>query len=376
MQTINTETHQNLILVVDDVSENIKILGSILSSKGYRVSAAINGEQALKAATNVQPDLILLDIQMPGMDGYEVCKKLKENEYTRNIPVFFLTARNETEDIIHGFEIGAVDYITKPFKSAELIMRISNHIQLKKAKEEIDLKNKELQKLNVSKDRFFSIIAHDLKNPLSAIMGFSEIIKRDVELGDWDNIKSHVEYLTEAINIEYSLLENLLEWSRAQLGHLVINKKLLNLKQIAANVAQIFATSAQQKNIILHNNVFKEVTVFADENTINTVIRNLVSNAIKFTPTGGQVIISAAVDNDNTTLISITDTGVGIDPATISLLFKIEEHFTTCGTSEEKGTGLGLILCKEFVELNGGRIWVESEIGHGSMFTFTLANSF
>ena len=166
----------SVVLIVDDIPENLQVLGNILSAYGLDIGVATDGLQALENVKFQKPDLILLDIMMPGMDGFEVCEKLKSNPETSNIPVIFLTAKSQTEDIVKGFEVGAVDYVTKPFNSAELLVRVFNHLELKKAKDKIERQNDELKEMNDAKNKFFSIISHDLRGPFSGLLGLTSLI--------------------------------------------------------------------------------------------------------------------------------------------------------------------------------------------------------
>jgi len=245
----------------------------------------------------------------------------------------------------------------------------------KKAEQEIKLKNEELLKLNAEKDKFFSIIAHDLKSPFNAILGFSEMLKdeaRDLDIG---SIIQYAGIINSASQNAFDLLENLLDWARMQQGKIPYEPVTLLLNTIIHSEFEVLKINADQKNISLVDGIHENIILTADENMLRTIIRNLVSNAIKFTPKGGQVKIEVEGKVEvegRQVVISVSDTGIGMKPETIEKLFKIETSFTTRGTENEKGTGLGLLLCKEFVEKHGGRIWVESEQGKGSVFYLQL----
>lgn len=354
---------KNKILIVDDQPNNLKVISSILSKK-YKLYVANSGEKALKILDVELPDLILLDIMMPGMNGYEVCDHLKNDNRTKDIPIIFLTAKSETDDIVHGFEKGAVDYITKPFKIKEVEVRINNHIRMENAKQE-------LQRLNAEKDKFFSIIAHDLKSPFGALLGMLELISKDFEMFSDEEIKEISNDLYNSAQGVYKLLENLLEWSRIQRKSIKFNPVHSNIYLVADNILQILYMQAKNKDIHLVNELPEDLKAYCDENMASTIIRNLVSNAIKFTDAGGSVTLSSQEEN-GMVRISISDTGIGMNEEDLNKLFRIDVHHTTRGTSDEKGTGLGLILCKEFVEINGGEINVNSEVGKGTTFAFTF----
>lgn len=377
-QEINKKIQYN-VLIVDDIPENLQLLSGFLYKKGIEVSVAFDGEQALKAIENETPDLILLDIAMPGMDGYEVCEILKSKEETKEIPIIFLTARNETEDIVRGFDLGAVDYITKPFKNKELIRRVTNQLELKRAKDVqnryvkiIKNQNTELSELNATKDKFLSIIAHDLKNPFHILTSLSKMLVTNLQKYDEDRIMLFLENIYKTSMQGFSLLENLLNWTKSQTNRLELYPKKVDLNLLVNVNVELFNSQARMKKINLEKDILKEQFIWADENSITTVFRNLIGNALKFTNENGTVTIKARNKNATHFKIDIIDDGVGISLKNLEKLFRIDTHLTTNGTFKERGSGLGLLLCKEFVEKNNGEISVESIEGKGSVFSFTV----
>jgi two-component system sensor histidine kinase/response regulator len=362
---------KNLILVVDDNPENLKVLGQIVRKKGHNLTFAQDGEGALLSIKSKKPDLILLDIMMPNMDGYEVCKRLKENVDTKDIPIIFLTARAEQEDIIKGLELGAMDYVTKPFNARELLVRVGTHLDLKNARDTIAHQKKDLEIANAAKDKFFSIIAHDLGNLFNGLLSFSDILtNKTIALSEREK-EEFLGIIQESSQQGFALLRNLLEWSRVQTGRIHFQPEYQNLKGVVDANIVLLRGNIKAKNINMLSDISPSLEVFADSNMFNTVIRNILSNAVKFTPEEGKITVSAR-KNGKFAKISVTDTGIGIADSELPKLFKIDVNYTTLGTNKEKGTGLGLILCKEFVEKNGGEIWVESEEGKGSTFYLTL----
>ncbi|MCB1189125.1 MAG: hybrid sensor histidine kinase/response regulator [Leptospiraceae bacterium] len=353
------------ILMVDDNLQNLQVLGNTLRDHGFIPIAAVNGIEALEFVKRKIPDLILLDIMMPGMDGFEVCKKLKEDPFTQEIPIIFLTALSETESVVKGFELGAVDYITKPFNKKELITRVNTHLELKWAREE-------LKQANATKDKFFSIIAHDLKTPFTALITISELLVQE-KISNEEK-EEFFRYIQEASKRGFDLLKNLLEWSRSQTKNIDFNPKELNLSFIIEDNIKLLQLSAKAKNIDLSSEIRKDLILNADENMLNTIIRNLISNAIKFTYDGGKVTIVAQKQEDQIE-IRVIDSGIGIEPENIQKLFKIDKRFIKFGTKKEKGTGLGLVICKEFIDFHKGSISVESKIGKGSQFIVALPKS-
>jgi len=389
--TSNT-TNKDLILIVDDQPNNLKVISSVLSNK-YTLSFANSGERALKILEKINPGLILLDIMMPDMDGYEVCQKIKSNERTKDIPVIFLSAKNEIEDIIKGFDLGGVDYISKPFNIKEITVRIQNHLNLSNArkiiadqkseletyieeisetKTKLEITNTELTKTIKEKDKFFSIIAHDLKTPFNGLLGLLQILSEDYNRISEKNKEEMIASLYQSTKNVYSLIENLLEWSRTQGKTKSFSPKELIPNQILKEIINIFEVKAKLKEITIINDIDKDLVVFADEMMLNTIFRNLISNALKYSRKGGEITISSIFNKPGFITFSVEDNGVGMTQETISQLFQIEEHVSIPGTENEKGTGLGLILCKEFVELHKGVIEVRSVEDKGSVFMFNI----
>ncbi len=373
-----TEERKPLVLVVDDMPRNLQILSTILDNEGYDITFANNGRQAIEVANSASPDLILLDVMMPEMDGFEACKILKSTKKTKDIPIIFITGRSQSEDIIEGFKAGAVDYVTKPFNTIEMVSRIHNHLELKLSKDRIIESNlkleeyrKELEQTINAKDKFFSIIAHDLRGPFSGFIGLSAMLMEDYEELGKEDVIDISSSLNNSAKQLYELLENLLEWSRSQMGKIEYHAINLDLYELVVKINSLLEAKAKEKSIQLINEVKANTYVFADSNMINTILRNIVSNALKFTEEGGQITINSVL-KDNMQYVSVTDTGVGMSEDAMEKIFQIDSKYTTPGTNAEKGTGLGLILCRELIERLGGTISVSSTLGKGTTFTFTL----
>lgn len=365
------------ILIVDDNATNLKVLYDYLSEHKYQILIAEDGEAAIEQAQYSSPDMILLDVMMPGIDGFETCRRLKEIEATREIPVIFMTALADTPFILKGFSSGAVDYLTKPLQQEEVIVRVRNHIQTRRLqrelREEIRVRHEaeeELRLINAGKDQLFNVIAHDLKNPMYGALSFSEILleatreRKDVELQELAQI---VHESTSAVG---RLLLDLLAWSEIQMNRMEIKPEAADLGELLKLNVILAQIVARTKGIVLVNHADGQIPIYADIRMIDTVVRNLLDNAIKFTRSRGRVEIAIRTDEREVT-VSIADSGVGIDAEKIPLLFQVGQN-KTYGTSGEPGYGLGLPLCKEMVEKNGGRLWVESEKGRGSVFFFTI----
>ncbi len=364
-------TRNPIILVVDDNPKNLQIIALTLRELNYKLIIADGGQKAIELSDRYQVDLILLDVMMPGIDGFEVCRIIKSNSKYAGVPIIFLTALSEKANLVKGFELGAVDYITKPFNKEELISRIKTHLDLKFARDELQCVTNNLAESNAIKDKMFSVIGHDLRSPVGSIKMMLELI-----LGDFDNyepkkIKETLNSLSKTTEEVFNLLENLLWWARSQNGTLAIFPENIELTSLVSGLYYLNKGSFSLKNIQFSNSVEKECLVHADMNMLKTVLRNLISNAIKFTPEGGTVSVSATEEGEFVE-IRVSDTGVGISDDNLSKLFDEKQQMSSLGTNNEAGSGLGLILCKNFVQSNNGKIRVESTLGKGSTFTVEI----
>lgn len=241
----------------------------------------------------------------------------------------------------------------------------------KKAEQEMIFNNQELHKINAEKDKFFSIIAHDLKSPFNSIIGFSDLLVEEVGNKDYKNIALYSNIIKNSSVRALNLLINLMEWAQTHTGRMKFNPEYLEMNMIVNEIVLFCSDMALQKSIIITNDTLSMIPLYADKAMINTILRNLVSNAIKFTQPGGRINILCEA-NQNKVNISIKDTGIGISKSSIGKLFRIDTNYSTPGTINETGTGLGLILCKEFINKHKGEIWVESEPGQGSTFCFSI----
>lgn len=525
------------ILIVEDSAIQAEVLRRTLVAQGFSVTVAKDGAEGLELARQQKPRLVISDIKMPVMDGYELCSKIKQEEDLKGIPVILLTELSDIKDIVRGVESGADYYVTKPYDEKYLLARVGTllekpgqeiiretkagmevtvagerhtitadagriwrllvstyenaieqnkrllemqqalknnlqflqtlmnaipypifyndisgvflgcnkafeefhgrtrdqiigitvselhvkgadvHMEMDKALlEQADIRSYELsetdasgnphdfmiikasfqnaegrvagiigamiditdrkhyelqlQEANATKDKFFSIIAHDLKNPFAVILGFSELLRNNAEKLSADKMKDMSDNIYKSSKTAYELLENLLQWSRSQTGRLEFNPQPIKLSDQLAESITIVENQAHNKKIEVVNEV-KDFCVQADANLLNTVLRNLLGNAIKYTNSGGKVTV-ASRELPKLAEIWVQDTGVGIPPEDMNKIFRIDVKYSTRGTADEPGTGLGLILCKEFIEKHGGKIWVESELGKGTTIKFTL----
>lgn len=502
------------ILLVDDEAVNLSVLFDQLREAGYKVLIKETGASALRGVQLSRPDIVLLDIKLPDIDGFEVCRRLKADAETRDIPILFISSAVEMDDKVQGFAAGGVDYITKPFQIEEVLARVRTHLDLsrlrrqlqtrnaqmqeeiaerrrteqelrklsraveqtaspvvisdprgliefvnpafsrvtgytpaeaagqnprvlksgqhppefyqhlwhtllagdtwqgelnnrrkdgslywesatispvkddegrtthyvavkeditrqKEAEEELKRLNQELQEANASKDRFFSIIAHDLRSPFTALLGMTDIVVQYFDELPAEELKANLLHIKGSAETVYDLLENLLTWSRIQRGVMQPDLQHLRLGPVVEHVIALSAAHAAQKRTRVTRHIPDDLVVQADADMLSAVIRNLLSNALKFTPSGGQVDISARADGQTIDL-AVADTGTGIDPDRLATIFQMTSSANSLGTAGEKGTGLGLPLCKDLMEQQGGRIRAASEAGRGTTFTCTF----
>jgi len=259
----------------------------------------------------------------------------------------------------------------KPIKKEELNAMIEMILEKTRVETELQISMEKLKEENNNKDKFFSIISHDLKNPLSAIMSTADFLDVEYDTLSQTERKELINIIKNGAKNIFTLLEGLLNWSRIKMGRFEYNPKIINAFDVIFRVLNLYKECSNFKKIHIQNNMNKKLNVFCDENMLELVFRNLVSNAIKFTPSGGNIKIDVK-NNKDTIIFSIIDSGIGISPQDLKKIFRIDINFSTIGTNNETGTGIGLILCKEIIEKHGGKIWAESELGKGSRFIFTL----
>lgn len=360
------------ILIVDDVVSNVLLLKVLLTNEKFNIATATNGTQALEQVKAEQPDLILLDVMMPDMSGFEVAQHLKSDPETCEIPIIFLTALNSTADIVKGFQVGGNDFISKPFNKEELIIRVTHQISLIAAKRIILQKTEELRKTILGRDKLYSVIAHDLRSPMGSIkMVLNMLI---LNLPSEAIGKEMFEMLTMANRTTeevFSLLDNLLKWTKSQIGKLNVVYQDFDIVGVTKGIIEIFSMVAELKEITIQLDSAPALDIHADADMIKTVIRNLLSNALKFSNKGGEITVSI-VEREVDILISVKDNGCGISKEDQSKLLHADTHFSTFGTENEEGSGLGLLLCQDFILKNGGTLWLESEKGVGSTFSFNI----
>lgn len=360
------------ILIVDDVMSNVLLLKVLLTNEKFAIATASNGRQALEQVEKENPDLVLLDVMMPDMSGFEVAQHLKSNPNTADIPIIFLTALNSTADIVKGFQVGSNDFISKPFNKEELIIRVTHQISLVAAKRLILSKTEELQRTIAGRDKLYSVIAHDLRSPMGSIKMVLNMLILNLpseKIGaEMYELLTMANQTTEDV---FSLLDNLLKWTKSQIGKLNVVYQDVDLVEVTDGVIEIFSMVASLKKIRIREMKPEKMMVNADIDMLKTVVRNLLSNAIKFSKENSEVLVKME-EVDGMAVVSVQDYGCGISEEGQKKLLHTDTHFSTFGTNNEEGSGLGLLLCKDFVVKNGGKLWFTSKEGEGSIFSFSI----
>lgn len=365
------------ILLVDDVIQNLHMLTDMLKNQGHDVAVALNGQEALDKIDEKRPDLILLDIQMPGMSGYEVCEKLKEDDNTEDIPIIFLSALSDTKDIVKGFEVGGVDYVSKPFKYREVVARVESQLAVSQQRAEIEAMQakevKQFEQLAEIKNKFLYGAAHDLKGPLSGMDFFAQKL-RYMPPESTEEMHEVADGIKEASAKMQQLITDILDLAQIQIGN---QMRLIDLpvKPRIEQAVKNFEIHAEQQGIQLEVRLPDEKVYYQiDKSYFERMIDNLISNAIKYTPEGGTVTVS--MENSETSFeIRIQDTGLGIPEDDLSNIFNAFFRVKKKDHAAKSGTGLGLSMVAAIVEQHKGNIRVESEEGKGSTFILTFPKS-
>jgi two-component system sensor histidine kinase/response regulator len=359
------------ILIVDDVMSNVLLLKILLTNEKFQVCTANCGKACIEQARKEHPDLVLLDVMMPDISGFDTAVIMKKDPELKEIPIIFLTALNTPADLVKGFQVGANDFLTKPFNKEELVMRVMQQISLVAAKRIIEKQNAELRATLSNRDKMYSVIAHDLRSPMASIRMVLNLV---VQSATPESVGPELYSLLDQANREseevHDLLDNLLKWTKSQTGRLNVVTQDLDLNDIIPGVVDIFEMIAATKNIKLNlQHTGGPLVVRADNDMLKTVVRNFMSNAVKFSPEGSTIEIIMSSDGDFAK-VSVRDHGVGISADRLGSIFHKGE--TTYGTGGEEGSGLGLQLCQDFARKNGGDCMVESTEGQGSTFSVTI----
>jgi len=359
------------ILVVDDIPENLKILGTLLRKTGCLLSIATDGQKGVETAKALVPDLILMDINMPGMSGYEACKAIKADPELADIPLIFLTARSDTDDMVHGYSLGALDYITKPFDHTELVMKLVNYMSLKVGREKLLDANQALKTADAAKNKFVSIISHDLRSPMGGILGLMKILVDERNSLSKEEADEFILSIYDTLKRQYEFMEDLLKWGNMQIGRYELKPVDIDLNLFFNNIHELYKSNTINKQISVATDIEPDLKIIADPTMFNSAIANIMSNCIKFTPQGGSISITGATEN-NEIIISIKDSGVGMEQVIADHIFDPEHFHTTKGTEQEGGSGLGMVLVGDVIKIHKGKIKAISSPGVGTQFIITL----
>lgn len=362
-----------LLLVEDNPSDArlVRLMLSEVRSARHAVTVAGRLDVALEHLAGTAFDAVLLDMHLPDSRGLDTVRVVVEAAGA--VPVVVLTGLDDDSVGTDAIRVGAQDYLVKSDIEPGLVGRVITHaIERRRISMALEQAHGDLARLNAEKDRFFSIIAHDLKSPFNALLGFSEVLLARLDTMNAADVREYVQIIRDSGKLAYELLENLLEWSRLQLGRVEICPEPVDLGALAGRVIGLYRPAAQAKGLALVNGMDGGVAL-ADPSVVDTVLRNLVGNAVKFTETGGTIRLAAAPSAGGDDVeITVTDSGIGIPAEKLPNLFRIDAHVSTAGTRGEPGTGLGLVLCKELVERSGGTISAESRPGAGTVFRVLL----
>lgn len=352
------------LLLVDDTVANIDVLNGTLAPCGYNIAVANSGEKALKVVERFKPDLILLDVMMPGIDGFQTCRRLKENPQTAGIPVIFITAKVEASDVDEGFRMGAVDYVTKPFRSEEVQARVRTHLLLQHAL-------KRMRQLNAQKDKLLGTVAHDLRNPIGGVLGYAEIIRDDGDGMPLDERGELLEQIAEVCRGMLAMVNDLLDAAAIQRGVLNLNIGATKLSSIVAQRAALSRFAAEKKGIKIELGESPTVMVQADERRIAQVMDNLLTNAVKFSPAGSVVRVELE-KKDEKAYVRVVDQGPGLTEEDVKKLFQDFTPLSARPTANETSTGLGLAIAKKVVDAHGGEMFAGNGTQGGAVFGFAL----
>ncbi len=388
---MNIEQRNNTILIIDDNAANIGVIVEYIKTYGFETVIARNGEMGLKRAKLVHPDIILLDVLMPGIDGFETCRRLKADEATRTIPVIFMTALTDVEDKVKGFAVGGVDYVTKPVQQEEVLARIRTHLKIQAQNRQLQQQTVELnharlmaeaaqkiaEKASKIKSAFLANMSHELRTPLNAILGFSQLMARSEELNA--SQQENLAIIRRSGEHLLTLINDVLDMSKIESGHTILNLKEFDLYLLMNDLENMFRLKAEEKQLQLHVDLSPLLPQFiiTDEVKLRQVLINLLNNAIKFTRTGGVSVrvnsaqCGAEAKKHFEIQFEVEDSGLGIAVEEYDVLFEPFQQ-TQAADGMYEGTGLGLPISRKFVQLMGGDFKVHSEVGQGSVFEFTV----
>ncbi len=364
----DTDNYRPKLLLVDDNNDNIQLAITLLKKKNYIIEFVFNGFDAIKKVSQYQPDLILLDIMMPEMDGFEVCKILKNDANTKDIPIIFLSARSEIESIVEGFAIGGADYITKPFKQLELIARIDTHLSIRASQKLIMMQNQKLVELNKDKDLLMQITAHDLKNPISGIAGLLDYIANNFGKLKSSDLEEIIDTAKYGLNSAMNIIGDLLDSYAFETNKIKINMEIFDLNSLVQKTCQQHKRRAQSKNIRLVCSASQNY-FYIDADKIKTarILDNIISNSIKYSPEETSIKVSTYLTDEFVDVI-ISDSGPGFNKEDMGKLFQKYTTLSAKPTGREISTGLGLYIVEKLTTAMNAEISIKNNINGGAEF--------
>ena len=360
------------MLVVDDIEANVRLLSRILKNAGHEISTAQSGEEALEKVLSEFPDVVLLDVMMPGMDGFEVCRRLRDDPRTSTLPVVMVTALQETEDRVRALEAGADDFLTKPVDSVEVVARVRSLLRVKRGRDALEKSYADLRRAESLRDDLSEMLVHDLRTPLTTLLGPLEMLQGE-QFGPLNETQREVTAMSARSGYRLLYLVNeLLDISKMEGGRMTLQPREVDLhktsEEAIEQVSVVYSTNQARIEIEYSNEL---LPIRADEDLLRRVLINLLGNAIKFTPRDGHITLGIQ-SQESGVLMWVRDTGEGVPPEDQERIFEKFGQVESRKAGRKMSTGLGLTFCKLAVEAHGGRIWLESEPGVGSTFSFSI----
>ena len=360
------------VLIVDDTPLNVRLLTSILEIEGYSVVTATNGPDALKMVPEAAPDVVLLDVMMPGMDGFEVCRRLRAQAFSQHLPVVMVTALQDMPHRVQALEVGADDFLTKPVDEVEVLARVKTLVRTKRGRDELESAYRALQRSEGLRDSLSQMLVHDLRTPLTAMIASLDILLSnyrekmdDIQLELLEMCMSSCRHMVNQVN-------ELLDVGKLESGALDLNREEVAAQPLIVDALAQVQSLARNRNIQIAEPDTDAAPKFsADAELLRRVLVNLIGNSLKFCPPGSRLEIEAKRDSESV-VFSVRDNGPGIAPENREKIFDKWGQAESSSAGRKISSGLGLTFCRLAVEAHGGRIWVESEVGQGSDFRFTI----
>jgi len=358
------------ILMVDDNPANLQVLTSMLKQSGWRPRPVTSGQLGLQAARNEPPDLVLLDVNMPEMNGYEVCEQLKADTRLAGIPVIFVSALGETMDKVRGFAVGGVDYITKPFQLDEVRARVTAHLELRRQRRELQASYDKLRESERLRDSLVHMIVHDLRSPLTAISAYLQLFGQEAKEKLGAETQEDIASAMHATRNMVRMINGILDVSKMEAQMMKLDLRECDLVQVVGQSLDDLESLVGARRLAFERPA-APARVLADQEIVSRIVQNLLANALRFTPADGEIRVGVVVEAEHVRVF-VADTGPGIPPDFRESIFDKFVQLDGSALHRNRTTGLGLAFCKLAVEAHGGRIGVDSELGKGSSFWFTL----